>query len=148
VAYEPKQRAKNITIIGALGVQGFLLADLVEGGMKKSHFIAFMMALLALLKPGQAVVLDNLRSHHAKEVKALAAAAGIYLIYLPPYSPDLNPIEEAWSKFKAWLRKIRARTIDALESGVESGLDRITRQDVLGWSTHAGYPVSAEAQLA
>jgi len=96
--------------------------------------------------PGQAVVLDNLRSHHAAEVKQLAKDAKVALIYLPPYSPDLNPIEEGWSKFKAWLRKRRARIAEALKTAVEEALDRITPKDVLGWTKHAGYRTPEVAQ--
>lgn len=146
-AYEPKQRAKNHTIMGAMGAEGMLLAEVIDRGMKKPDFIVFMTSLFALLEPGQAVVLDNLRSHHAAEIKALAKAAKVPLIYLPPYSPDLNPIEEAWSKFKAWLRKSRARVADALKSAVDGALDRITPKDVLGWTKHAGYRTVEVAQL-
>lgn len=142
VVYEPKQRAKNITVIGAMGSQGMILAEVLAGGMKKPNFIAFAISLFALLKPGQVVVLDNLRSHHADEVKTAATAAGIRLVYLPPYSPEFNPIEEAWSKFKAWLRKMRARSVDALRRAVEHGLDLITPADVRGWTQHSGYPVA------
>lgn len=145
VAYAPKRRAKNITVIGAMGIQGMILAEVLVGGMKKPNFIAFATALFALLKPGQVVVLDNLRSHHAEEVKAAAAAAKVRLVYLPPYSPEFNPIEEAWSKFKSWLRKMKARSADALKSAVEHGLDLITPSDVRGWTKHAGYPVAQHA---
>lgn len=147
VVFEPKQRSKNLTIIGALGAFGMHMAEVISGGMKKPHFIAFMTALLATLKPGQIVVLDNLRIHHAAEIKAMAKAAGVYLLFTPPYSPEFNPIEEAWSKFKGWLRKERARTSAALKSAVEAGLDDIKPTDALGWTRHAGYP-TAEAQCA
>ena len=147
VDYQPRARGRNMTIIGALGVEGMLTAEVLEGGMKKADFVRFFEHLLPLLKAGQAVIMDKLRSHHDDEIKALAAAHQVALIYLPPYSPDFNPIEEGWSKLKAWLRKLRARTIDALFSAVESGLDRITPTDVLGWARHSGYP-AAVAQPA
>lgn len=147
VDYQPKARGKNMTIIGALGVQGMLAAEVMEGGMKKADFIRFFQHLLPLVKAGQAVILDNLRSHHADEIKALARTHKVALVYLPPYSPDFNPIEEAWSKLKAWIRKLRARTVDALFNAVESGLERITPADVRGWAMHSGYP-AAMAQLA
>jgi len=142
VVFEPKRRANNITVIGALGARGMLQADVLEGGMKKADFVCFLTALLATLKPGQRIVLDNLRSHHAVEVKELADKHGVKLIYTPPYSPEFNPIEEAWSKFKAWLRRQKARTMTALESAIESGLKRITPEDVSGWTKHAAYPVA------
>ncbi len=147
VAFEPKQHAKNLTVIGALGALGMHMAEVISGGMKKPHFIAFMTALLATLNAGQIIVLDNLRIHHAAEIKAMAKAAGVYLLFTPPYSPEFNPIEEAWSKFKALLRKLRARTPEALKSAVEIGLDNIKPKDAVGWTRHAGYPV-AEAQGA
>lgn len=146
IAYEPKQRAKNHTVMGAMGVNGMILAEVIDGGMKKPDFIAFMTSLFERLKRGQCVVLDNLRSHHAAEIKDLAKAAKIGLIYLPPYSPDLNPIEEAWSKFKAWLRKRRARVIENLMSAAQEALSRITPADVLGWTRHAGYRTAEVAQ--
>jgi len=141
VDYQPKARGKNMTIIGALGVEGMLTAEVMEGGMKKGDFLRFFEQLLPMLKPGQAVIMDNLRSHHADEIKALAAAHKVVLIYLPPYSPEFNPIEEAWSKLKAWLRKLRARTVEALFGAVGSGLERITPTDVIGWARHSGYPI-------
>lgn len=137
---QPKARGNNMTIVGALGAEGMLLAELLKGGMKKPDFIAFFEKLMSQMNPGQAVILDNLRSHHAVEIKALAKAHKVALIFIPPYSPDLNPIEEGWSKLKAWLRKMRARTIETLHAALESGLDRITRSDFLGWATHSGYP--------
>lgn len=145
IDYQPKARGQNMTIIGALGTEGMVAAEVMEGGMKKVDFLQFFEQLLPLLKPGQAVVMDNLRSHHAVEVKAMAAAHDVVLIYLPPYSPEFNPIEESWSKLKAWLRKLRARTVEALFSAIESGLDRITPADVLGWTRHSGYAIG-EAQ--
>ena len=106
-----------------------------------------MTTLLATLKAGQIIVLDNLRIHHAAEIKAMAKAAGVYLLFTPPYSPEFNPIEEAWSKFKGVLRKLRARTVEALKTAVETGLEHIKAKDALGWTRHAGYP-TAEAQVA
>lgn len=137
---QPKKKGENITIVGAMGLVGMVAAMVLKGGMKKPNFIDFMRdQLLPRIPRGGIVVLDNLRSHHAKEVIALSAAHGVRLVFTPPYSPEYNPIEKAWSKLKAWLRKARTRTFDALVAATQSGIERITRQDVLGWSKHSGY---------
>ncbi len=141
--YQPKAKTKNMSIIGALGPAGMLSTEVMEGGMKKADFVRFFEQLMPMLQPGQALIVDNLRSHHADEVRTLAEARQIHLIFLPPYSPEFNPIEEAWSKLKAHLRSLRARTVDALFKAVQTGLDKITPTDVLGWVRHSGYSVSA-----
>lgn len=139
---QPKRQGENITIIGAMGLVGIVAATILEGGMTKPDFIDFMRDdLLPRIPRGAIVVLDNLRSHHSKEVVELAAKHGVRLVFIPPYSPEYNPIEKGWSKLKAWLRKARAATVDALVAAIESGVERITRQDVLGWAKHSGYVV-------
>lgn len=137
---QPKKKGENFTLIGAMGLVGIVATTVLRGGMTKPDFINFMRdELLPRLPRGAIVVLDNLRSHHAKEVVELATAHGVRLVFIPPYSPEYNPIEKAWSKLKAWLRKMRARTLATLMTAIESGVERITQQDVLGWSKHSGY---------
>jgi transposase len=94
------------------------------------------------VKPRAVVVLDNLKPHLAGEVREKLEAAGLRLLYLPPYSPDFAPIEQAWSKLKTLLRTAAARTKEALEAALAEALDRITAADAHGWFAHCGYDVA------
>lgn len=137
---KPDRDTKTLSLIGAMGVDGFVASQLLDGPMCKPNFLEFFeQNLLAHLKPGQAVVLDNLNTHHCKEIKALAERHGIILLYTPPYSPQFNPIEEAWSKLKSYLRKQTARTVSTLVAEVAEGIRRITTTNIAGWIRHAGY---------
>jgi transposase len=93
------------------------------------------------LKPGQVVVLDNLSAHKVTGIEELLTACGAQLLYLPPYSLDLNPIEQAWSKFKQFLRAAKARTVEALEQAVTEALKTITPDDAAAWFRHSGYGI-------
>jgi len=103
--------------------------------------------LLALvpcaLRPGDIVVLDNVGAHKTPNVRRLIAAAGASVLYLPPYSPDLNPIELCWSKLKAILKELGARTHDALDAAIRRAMDLIGRSDAVGWFKHCGYQAHA-----
>ena len=94
------------------------------------------------MRPGDIVVLDNLRSHKQQRVTDAIGAAGCRLEYLPPYSPDLNPIEKMWSKVKAILRKLAARTSEALDEAIRIALESITSADAAGWLASCGYSIS------
>ncbi|HEU5370023.1 MAG TPA: transposase, partial [Ktedonobacterales bacterium] len=100
------------------------------------------------LKPGQVVVLDNLSAHTGERVRQAIAARECQVLWLPTYSPDLTPIEEAFSKLKAFLRRVGARTHEALEEAIECGLETITAQDARGWFTHCGYPAGQALGLS
>ena len=95
--------------------------------------------LLPHLKDNSVLVMDNMKSHHAKAVKNLLDSSGIRYIYLPPYSPDLNPIEKLWSKVKALLRKFKARTLDALPNAIQNAFHSVTVSDCSGWFRFCGY---------
>ena len=84
-------------------------------------------------------VMDNMKSHHAKAVKNLLDSSGIRYIYLPPYSPDLNSIEKLWSKVKAFLRKFKARTLDALPNAIQCAFQTVSSSDCSGWFHSCGY---------
>jgi transposase len=114
---------------------------LVEGGISTAGFEAYIEHVLApTLRPGQIVVMDNLRQHQGGRTRALIEARGAELWFLPAYSPDLNPIEEAFSKVKALLRTAAARTHEALVAAIRAALRAITPADVRGYFTHCGYP--------
>ena len=99
---------------------------------------------LWVLRPGQIVIWDNGRPHQGETVRALIAARGCRLLFLPAYSPDFSPIEHAFSKLKAALRRAEARTRAALEEAIRAALATITAADAQGWFTHCGYSPPAE----
>jgi transposase len=117
----------------------------VEGATTSRVFETYVECLLApTLKPGQVVVMDNLGAHRPKKVSELIEARGCELVYLPPYSPDLNPIEEAFAKLKHILRKIAARTKEALIEAMGQALGAVSAQDVRGYFAHCGYRTPAQ----
>jgi transposase len=117
----------------------------VEGATTKAVFEAYVEGALApSLSPGQVVVLDNLGAHRGERVRELVEGKGCELWFLPPYSPDLNPIEEAFSKVKGLLRKASARTRGALVEAMGQALDAVSARDARGWFGHCGYPLGAQ----
>ncbi len=95
--------------------------------------------MIPALYPGDIVVMDNHRTHHIRTVGELLRCAGSEVLYLPPYSPDLNPIEKLWSKVKAILRKLRVRTLDSLEPAIRAAVASVSRNDCAAWFRCAGY---------
>lgn len=140
----PRNRGDVTTMIGALCMTGLLAMMTVEGGTDAAVFYAFVDQVLApKLKPGDIVVVDNVGAHKPIAIRRRIEAAGATLLFLPPYSPDLNPIEECWSKFKAGLRKFGAFTRDELHFAIADGFTRISPSDAQGWFRHAGYQCQA-----
>lgn len=130
----------NITMIGALTVSGVSAMMTVNGGTTGEVFLAFVRQLLVpSLRPGNIVLLDNLSAHKVAGVREAITAVGASVLYLPPYSPDLNPIELAWSKMKSLLRAAEARTREALEAALVTAMDAVSCRDSLGWFKHCGY---------
>lgn len=131
-----------MTVLGALSLAGMVAAMTVEGFTDGAVFLAFLQeVLMPQLHPGQLLLMDNLRAPTVPGVAAACAAAGVRLLYLPPYSPDFSPIEECCSKVKTLLRTKAARTLEALEQALAEALAAITSQDAHGWFAHAGYCV-------
>jgi transposase len=136
----PRNRGRVTTVLASLTLAGLGPTQTRRGGTNTGAFVEYLREHLApALRPGQVVVLDNLGAHLAKEVRQLIAARGAHLRYLPPYSPDLNPIEHAFSKLKALLRKAAARTPEALEAAIHGALPAVTAADAAGWFTRCGY---------
>ncbi len=136
----PAGRWERLTVLGALTLGGLTACLAVEGATDRAVMRAFVRhALVPTLRPGQVVVLDNLSAHRDAGVRRLVEAAGCTLAVLPPYSPDLNPIEPAWSKLKTLLRAAGARTADALHAALAAGVDAITPADARGYFGHCGY---------
>jgi len=131
-------------MLGALSLQGLGAAMTVEGCTDGEVLLALLQEVLVpQLQPGQSLILDNLKAHKVAGVADACAAVGVRLRYLPPYSPDLSPIEACWSKVKTLLRAKAARTLEALEQAIAEVLAAITSQDAHGWFAHAGYCVAS-----
>jgi len=112
----------------------------IEGPTDAEVFAAYVQQILApSLHVGDLVILDNLSPHKRETVKAAIRAVGADVLFLPPYSPDFNPIEPMWSKVKAFLRALKARTQTELLAGIRDALRSVTPEDVLGWFSHCGY---------
>jgi transposase len=139
----PRNRGKNLTLIGALTTTWALSAEtcmVLEGATDRLAFEAYIEKVLAPhLKSGQTVIMDNLSAHKSAKVKQIIAAKGCKVLFLPAYSPDLSPIELAFSKLKGHLRRIGARSREALESAIGQSVELITPQDALGYFRHCGY---------
>jgi transposase len=141
----PRNRGKNTTLLTSLHARGMGPSMAVEGPTTASVFETYVKRLLApALRPGQVVVMDNLGAHRPKRVRELIERRGCELLYLPPYSPDLNPIEEAFSKVKHILRKIRARTKEALIEAMGRALEAVSARDAGGFFVHCGYRTPAQ----
>ena len=116
----PLSKPKNTTILSSIQLDGTLHDTTFSGGTTVEHFKHYLKdILLPHLNGNSVLVMDNMKSHHAKAVKNLLDSSEIRYIYLPPYSPDLNPIEKLWSKVKSFLRKFKARTLDALPNAIQ-----------------------------
>lgn len=136
----PRNRGKNKTLLSSMSVQGMGPSLAVDGPTDRAVFEAYLERMLAPgLHPGQIVVMDNLSAHKGERVRELIEERGCELLYLPPYSPDLNPIEEAFSKIKGLLRKAEARTRDALVEAMGLALSAVSARDARGFFEHCGY---------
>lgn len=123
-----------MTILGAMSLNGIIAAMTIEEATDGDIFLAFVQQILCpALKPGDVVVMDNLSSHKAARVRISIEKAGAELLYMPPYSPDMNPIEKAWAKLKELLRAAQARTRDVLEQAIADALKRITPDNAKAW---------------
>ena len=136
----PAGHWERLTLVGGLSLEGLVACMTVEGAADTDVLVAFTRhVLVPVLRPGQIVVLDNLSAHKAPMLRRLIERAGCTLLFLPPYSPDLNPIEPAWSKLKALLRGVGARTVEALNTALTTLVDAITASDAAGYFRHCGY---------
>jgi transposase len=137
----PRNRGKNTTLIASITLQGAMGASMtVEGATDSLAFEAYVEHFLApSLCEGQVVVLDGLGAHRTQKVEELIEGRGADVVFLPSYSPDLNPIEEAFSKIKALVRKVGARVREALVGAIARALAAVTPEDARGWFVHAGY---------
>ena len=137
-----RRPARSLTLIGALSVRGLHGVQVLEGALNQQSFALYIGRILApQLRRGDVLVLDNLRVHHLTGLGEWLARRGIEVLFLPPYSPDFTPIEQAWSKLKTKLRQAQARTREALEEALCATIDWITGYDAKAWFNHCGYHV-------
>lgn len=138
----PQNYGSNVTLLAALGLSGVIAPWMLEGAIDTETFRIYLEQVLGpTLKPGDIVILDNLSVHKVSGLADRLARRGARLEYLPPYSPDLNPIEKCWSKIKTALRKAKARTLEALEQALKEAFASITDSDARAWFKHCGYAV-------
>jgi len=136
----PDTRFHRTTILSSVRLDGTIIPIVFEGALNGNIFKVYVTeCLVPSLRPGDIVVMDNLSSHKVSGVVAAIEAAGALALFLPPYSPDFNPIELMWSKIKAILRKLKVRSKESLDGAISYALDSVTPSDIAGWFKHDGY---------
>jgi transposase len=141
----PHGHWKTTTLIAALGISGIHCSTVVDGAVNADIFQAFVeQVLVPQLQPGDVVVMDNLSSHKRVQTRTLIESADAEVLFLPPYSPDLNPIEMIFAKLKQLLRSLACRTREALWQTMQSLLDQITAEDATNCFRHCGYTLRTE----
>ena len=136
----PQSHWHTLTMLAALTIKGTQAPMIIEAATDGDIFLAYVEQVLCpTLSLGQVVIMDNLSAHKVQGIREKIEATGARLIYLPPYSPDFNPIEQAWSKIKQQLRSAKARTLEALEQAIAEALAVITPENASAWFSHCGY---------
>jgi transposase len=136
----PHGHWKTTTFVGGLTIDGVVAPMTIDGAMTGQAFLAYVEQVLApILKPGDIVVLDNLPAHKPIAIRQAIEAAGAVMLFLPPYSPDFNPIELAFSKIKALLKKAAARTVHDLWEAIRNAIDAVSPRDARSFFTACGY---------
>jgi transposase len=142
----PRNRGKNTTLLSSMTMEGMGPSLAVEGATTAAVFETYVERVLSpMLRPGQVVVMDNLTAHKGGRVRELIEERGRELIYLPPYSPDFNPIEEAFAKIKSLLRKAEARSREALIESIGQAISAVSARDARGFFEHCGYRAVAQS---
>ena len=142
VDYTPDVRFERTSILSSVRANGDLVPLVYEGALNGDLFKAYIsQCLVPTLRKGDIVIMDNLTSHKVAGVVDPIIAAGAQVVYLPPYRPDFNPIEMMWSKVKAYLRKVKARTKESLEKAIVEALDLVTTDNILAWFKECGYSI-------
>ena len=148
VGFAPQGHWKVMTAVAAVRLDGLTAPFTIDCAMDGQVFGVYVERILVpTLRQGDVVVMDNLTAHKRPQIKRMIEAAGATVLYLPPYSPDLNPIEMIWSKVKGVLRTIAARTVDALHDAFGVALAAVTPADILGCFRHCSYATSEGAPL-
>lgn len=143
----PRNHGQGTTLVAALTARGIDAPMTLAGALDTDAFVVYTREVLCpALRPGQTVLMDNLSVHKAQEVQRLIEAAGCTVRFLPAYSPDLSPIELAFSKIKEFLRQAGARTQEALEAAIAAAIDAVTQADALAYFRHCGFRSLAQCQ--
>jgi len=138
----PAGRWRTLTVLGAVAVSGWVATMSIEAPTDGDVFRTYLEHVLCpQLKPGQLVVMDNLGAHKVDGVRELIEQTGAALCYLPPYSPDLNPIEKCWAQVKQKLRQLKTRSVTALQEAIPEALSTISPQNAVNYFRHCGYPL-------
>lgn len=141
----PRNYGAHTSLIGAMGLRGLVAMLTVEGAVDTDCFNAYLERVLGpRLRRGDVVVLDNLGAHRASRIEEVAEARGAQVLWLAPYSPDFSPIEQCWSKIKAYLRGAKARTQEQLDQALAAAIKMVTKSDIRGWFKHCGYSLARE----
>lgn len=141
----PRNWGLRTTLLAAMTLDGITASFIIDGATDRQLFELYVEQVLApTLRPGQAVVWDNLSAHKSVRARAAIEAAGCQVVFLPAYSPDFNPIEQAFSKLKGGLRRAGERTHDGLWEAIGTELRQITSQDARGWFGHCGYQLTGQ----
>ena len=139
----PLPSGPQTTTLAVIGLTGVTAPLMLSGAVNGSVFYGYIaQCVVPTLQPGDVLFMDNLSAHKVAGIEALIEAQGAQLIYLPPYSPDFNPIELAWSKVKTILRRLKARTFPDLMAALKQALLAITPYDIQGWFAHCGYAIT------
>jgi hypothetical protein len=142
-AAKPHDRGKNISIIGAVGLMGVVGAMYGEWATDTMAFLSFVQTILVpQLRPGDIVIMDNVNFHKHQQIKEAIEGTGARLIFLPPYSPDLSPIELMWSKLKHYLKKKAPRTMGGFHRALLEAFETLTDYDFEAWFDECGYVVN------
>ena len=142
----PRNRGRNPSILAAMSAQGLVGTMTIEGATHTEVFLTYLdQVLCPVLRAGQVVILDNLSVHKNEAVRQHSEACGCRLVFLPAYRPDFHPIEHAFAKLKAFLRRVKARTQETLEAAIAADLATITAKDARGWFKHCQVPLSSQS---
>ena len=140
LGYVPKNWGESTTLVAGIGLRGLVAPMVVPGSLNGEAFEAYVEKfVLEALRPGDVMVLDNLSVHKRDRVRVLVEERGARILFIPPYSPDLNPIELAWSKLKTILRSKMPRTVDELIDAIANAIEQISPDDLSAWIRHCGY---------
>ena len=138
----PASHWRTLSLLGAMTREGLLATMTIDSPTDGAVFLSYLdQVLCPRLQAGQVVVMDNLSAHKVEGVRERIEAAGAELLYLPPYSPDFNPIEKCWGKIKQSLRSAKARTLETLETAVAEALTAVTPQNASAWFSHCNYGI-------
>ena len=139
VDYVPFNRPARTTVVSSIRLNGQYCYDIIDGAMNKEHFKSYISKLIKTLNPGDIVIMDNLSSHKDKAIEEMINKVGATVKYLPPYSPDFNPIEMLWSKMKSYLKKWKIRIKEFLPKAIITAISKFTISDCIGWFKSCGY---------